>query len=82
MNAEAWARLMAAWGLGPNTGTYDKLVAAYSAKGRFYHDRGHVEACLRHLETCRGQVAPLPEVELALWFHDAVFQPLSSGNEV
>ena len=34
MNADALARLMAAWGFGPNTGTYDKLVAAYSARGR------------------------------------------------
>ena len=81
MNADAWARLMAAWGFGPNTGTYDKLVAAYSAKGRFYHDRRHVAACLRHLETCRAQVARLPEVEIALWFHDAVYRPLASGNE-
>lgn len=81
MNANRWARLMAAWGFGPNTGTYEKLVAAYSAKGRFYHDRSHVEACLRHLETCRDGVRRLPEVELALWFHDAVYRPLSGGNE-
>lgn len=81
MNAKRWARLMAAWGIGRNAQAYEALVAAYSAKGRFYHDRSHVEACLRHLETCRDGVRRLPEVELALWFHDAVYRPLSGGNE-
>ena len=59
----------------------DDLVAAWSSPGRAYHD-------VRHLEDCLAQVDALPLdartrdlIEVALWFHDAVYDPRSSDSE-
>ena len=45
------------------------------------HTAEHVNACLKHLDICEAQVNKQHEVELALWFHDAVYNPLSGKNE-
>ena len=81
MNAERWSRLMGAWGFEPNSATFDALLAAYSEKGRHYHTAEHVSACLRHLDRCLTTLEYPKEVEIALWFHDAIYKPLSSNNE-
>ncbi|KAF0805896.1 hypothetical protein A6D6_01952 [Alcanivorax xiamenensis] len=81
MNPERWARLMTLWDFGDNTETYRSLVSSYSGKGRYYHSREHVSACLRHLDRCVSEIQSPCEVELALWFHDAIYEPLSGKNE-
>lgn len=81
MNFERWLQLMDAWGFEPNRETYDSLVAAYSSKGRHYHTAEHVSACLRHLDGCSAELEYPREVEIALWFHDAIYKPLSGNNE-
>lgn len=81
MNTERWSRLMTAWGFAPNEEAYRSLVGAYSEKHRHYHTVEHINACLKHLDICAAQVHKPHEVELALWFHDAVYDPLSSKNE-
>lgn len=72
---------MQAWGFNPNHATYARLMDAYSKKGRYYHTQAHVTACLLHLDSCVSAVACPREVELALWFHDAIYAPLSAKNE-
>lgn len=69
------------WGFETNKDTYGALVDRYSERGRFYHTQEHVAACLRHLDGCIDAVDEPREVELALWFHDAVYNPLSGSNE-
>lgn len=81
MNRERWAALMRAWGFGGNDDTCRALLAAYSEKGRHYHTMEHVTACLRHLDRCVAATERPREVELALWFHDAVYKPLRADNE-
>jgi len=81
MNPERWGSLMATFDLPTNEATYDKLIAAYSEKQRFYHTAEHIDACLGHLKTVKDKIDHPHEVELALWFHDAVYQPFSSTNE-
>ena len=76
-----WLSLMQAWDLPPCEETWHALVAAYGQKHRHYHTGAHVAACLRHLDVCAGALDRPHEVELALWFHDAVYNPLSSKNE-
>jgi predicted metal-dependent HD superfamily phosphohydrolase len=48
---------------------------------RRYHDLHHLAACLRHLDAVRDRLNDADAVELALWFHDAVYWPWSSRNE-
>lgn len=76
-----WLSLMHAWDLPPNEETWRELVAAYGQKHRHYHTGAHIDACLRHLDTCVQALDQPREVELALWFHDAIYNPLSSKNE-
>ncbi len=79
---QRWQKLMCAFGFSENQMTFDALIAAYSEKHRHYHTFEHVNACLNHLDkTCN--IAQYPyEIELALWFHDAIYKPYSKGNEL
>ena len=81
MNIERWLALMDEWGFAPNRGTFETLRAAYSEKGRHYHTDQHISACLRHFDRCSEILEHRREVELALWFHDAIYKPLSNRNE-
>lgn len=72
---------MEAWSFDQNRETFDALMTEYSKKGRYYHTAEHVSACLRHLDGCPAKVERPREVEIALWFHDAIYKPLSSSNE-
>jgi len=72
---------MGLWGFARNEETFNSLMSAYAGKGRHYHSQEHIVACLRHLDSCISQVANRREVELALWFHDAIYKPISGGNE-
>lgn len=80
-SADRWLRLMAAWSFQPNRETFEALRSAYSEPGRHYHTCEHVSACLGHLDDCLARVEHPREVEVALWFHDAVYRPLSRRNE-
>lgn len=81
MNRERWARLMAALALPESNETYRQLLDAYSQKHRHYHTVAHIDHCLRQFDTASGLAHEPAEVELALWFHDAVYDPHSSDNE-
>ncbi len=72
---------MGVFGFDKNEETFRSLISAYSEKHRYYHTLEHVADCLRHLDTCAAQIEKPREVELALWFHDAIYNPLSSKNE-
>jgi predicted metal-dependent HD superfamily phosphohydrolase len=72
---------LAALADGPLESTFEHLVARYSEIHRCYHTLAHVDACLVWLDWCRGLAERPEEVALALWFHDAIYDPLSSDNE-
>jgi predicted metal-dependent HD superfamily phosphohydrolase len=57
------------------------LEALYSGGVRPYHSLAHIEECLARLDAWRGFVRCQPELEFALWLHDAVYQPGSAANE-
>jgi predicted metal-dependent HD superfamily phosphohydrolase len=56
-----------------------RLAAAYDAPERHYHNLQHIENLLNRL-AARALHDPVV-VELAVWFHDAVYDPLRSDNE-
>ncbi|MCP3875374.1 MAG: N-methyl-D-aspartate receptor NMDAR2C subunit, partial [Desulfobacteraceae bacterium] len=60
---------------------YGRLIEAYSEKHRAYHDLKHLEHCLAEFDQIRDQLKSPDEVEMAIWYHDAVYQIGSNNNE-
>lgn len=82
VSGESWRRLWTE--LGAHTidgGLYNQLVAAYSERHRHYHTLQHLRECLAHLDAAAALARRPAEVELALWFHDAVYDPRRQDNE-
>ena len=78
---ERWQALMDAFGFKPNTETFNKLIAGYSEKHRHYHSMQHLKYVLLSFDESK-QLAEHPhEVELALWFHDAIYKIFAKDNE-
>lgn len=57
------------------------LLARYEERHRAYHDFQHVLQCLAWAASIRSQLRAPFEVELAVWYHDAIYQPRASDNE-
>ena len=63
----------------PDTGAH--LLRAYTESGRHHHDARHVAKCLSWLDRMRHLAERPDEIALAIWFHDAVYDPKRSDNE-
>jgi len=61
---------------------FNKLIAAYSEKQRAYHTVQHLYECLVLLESIRADLNDANAIALALWFHDAVYDPQAKDNEL
>ena len=74
----------AAWrdlGAAAPPGLHERLVAAWTGPQRRYHTLQHLEECFAHFGAIGALAARPAEVALALWFHDAVYDPRKSDNE-
>jgi predicted metal-dependent HD superfamily phosphohydrolase len=60
---------------------YHRLVACYSEPHRKYHTIQHLNECFAHLETVSSLAEHPAEVELALWYHDAIYNTHENDNE-
>lgn len=60
---------------------FGALSAAYAEPLRAYHTLAHVAACLRELDTVDLPASQSRSVEIALWWHDAVYDPRRADNE-
>ncbi len=61
---------------------FNKLIVAYSEKQRAYHTLQHLYECLGLFDTIRADLNDAYAVALALWFHDAVYDPQAKDNEL
>lgn len=76
-----WQALMDSFGVADSLDTYQELVQTYGEPHRHYHTAHHINACLQHFDLVRTEAHAPNEVEMALWFHDACYQPQSHRNE-
>ncbi|CAN5659793.1 hypothetical protein BH11PSE8_BH11PSE8_24390 [soil metagenome] len=81
-SALAWVAAWAALGLKAPPGLRADLDAAWAEPHRHYHDPRHLAECLVLWSRWRASFERPGEVGLALWFHDAVYDPKAAGNEV
>ena len=76
-------------GLGVPAGTAPRLRAeveqCYAEPSRRYHTLGHVHAVLDRADALAREPGCAPRdpsaLELAVWWHDAVYEPGKAGNE-
>src|SRR5438552_3220534 len=61
--------------------TFAELVCAYSEPGRHYHTLDHIASLFRQLDQHGDGLVDRSAVELAIFFHDAVYVPTRSDNE-
>ncbi|HEY1305687.1 MAG TPA: hypothetical protein VGF24_19165 [Vicinamibacterales bacterium] len=60
---------------------FAEVMRRYAEPHRSYHTTRHLEECFAKLDEGRAHAERLYEVELALWFHDAVYEVRNSDNE-
>lgn len=78
-----WCSLFDRLGVGAGAAapTFAELVRAYSGSDRHYHTLDHIAALLDLLDQYSEGLADRSAVELAIFFHDAVYVPTRSDNE-
>jgi len=81
MNKQRWDSLLGRFGIQIERHTYCALDNAYSEKHRSYHTQSHIKACLDTLDSCTLSLSRIHEIEMAFWFHDAIYKIYSSTNE-
>jgi predicted metal-dependent HD superfamily phosphohydrolase len=79
---ERWLRLCQSAGIGGDPASwYGTLTQAYAEPQRHYHNGQHIAECLAEFDGAKQLAQDPIAVELAIWFHDAVYDPRASVNE-
>jgi predicted metal-dependent HD superfamily phosphohydrolase len=61
---------------------YQEVYDYYSESGRHYHTPKHIEHCLTQLDLASDGMEDADAVEMAIWFHDLVFDAQAQDNEL
>jgi len=77
----SWQHCWEGLGLVGDPALRDALLNAWDGPGRHYHTTQHLTECLQLLERWQGCADQPAELALALWFHDAVYDPRATDNE-
>ncbi len=75
---QAWRVLGADGGSEP---LFRELVARYSEQHRHYHTLQHLRECLGQFDAVRAGAQRAAEVDIALWFHDGIYDVHRQDNE-
>lgn len=73
---------MTRFGLEENLDFFDILLEHYSEKRRAYHNKTHIADCLEKFDEVESHLSYPHEVELAIWFHDVIYNPYKGDNEL
>jgi predicted metal-dependent HD superfamily phosphohydrolase len=57
------------------------MQQAYAGPQRHYHNARHILECLRLFDDVKKHAVDPIALELAIWFHDAVYEPRARDNE-
>lgn len=62
--------------------TFNEINNHYSEMHRVYHTAAHIRHCLVEFKPVRDMLSDPDAVELAIWFHDAIYDPRGKDNEL
>ena len=62
--------------------TFSELLAAYGSRARAYHNTGHIAALLQLSAAHAADLTDHDAVDLAIFYHDAVYDPSRPDNEL
>lgn len=80
---DLWSKCQIASGAGGDAhDVYAEVLAYYSEPGRHYHTPKHIEHCLRQFDLATSEMDDPDAVEMAIWFHDLVFDITADDNEL
>lgn len=82
MTPERWQHLMKQFGFEANEQAYAMLLRKYQEKHRAYHNVEHITDCLSQLDQHPDLHPDAREIELAIWFHDVIYNPYGKDNEL
>lgn len=81
MDRRRWNDTWLGLGLEAPQPDFDALVARYEEPHRAYHTLDHLTECFAQFDTLEARPPRGPEIELALWFHDAIYDTHRHDNE-
>ena len=84
MDDERWFGPWAALGVAASRQLSDlhvQVLARYREPQRHYHTVHHLDECFERWPEIRAHPAHPAEVEIALWFHDAIYDTHRADNE-
>ncbi len=80
---KGWVRTLERYRVGPADAypAFDVLVAAYTSPERFYHNLEHIGEMFRVVERLSATIEDPNALQMAVWFHDAVYDSRAKDNE-
>lgn len=65
---------------GPAEPVYKDIMKRWSEPHRHYHNLQHLDECLALLDEYKSQAQQPAVLEIALWFHDVIYDPKAHGT--
>lgn len=80
---QSWLALFYRLGAEPSVAgrLFDDLKARYGESHRHYHNLEHIREVLRVVDHFAGQACDRDAITLAVWYHDAIYDPRANDNE-
>ncbi len=76
-----WQRCLIDGAADDSSEIHQRLLDGYREPQRHYHTLAHIEQCLGMFDQCKSLASNPDALELAVWFHDVIFEPGKSDNE-
>ncbi|PIY11448.1 MAG: hypothetical protein COZ18_04030 [Flexibacter sp. CG_4_10_14_3_um_filter_32_15] len=79
----SWVDMVANFSLpeDKNIEIFTLLGIQYKENTRHYHNWDHIKAMIKGLDNYPEEINDRLSIELAIWFHDAIYVPLRKDNE-